>query len=384
MLHSLELNKSAVFEMLAGVAAQTYDAPRALGDKAYTSQELFELELETIFKNQWVCVGRVDEFKRPGDYVALHNGKVPILVVKQASGEIEALLNSCSHRMAPVGQGRGNLPRFVCPYHAWTYDRSGALIAAPRMPPEMDKAACNLPKFAVETWMGFVYVNPDRNATSLNAQLAPLRERFKPYPLPRMRTMRHAAAEWKCNWKIAVENFLESYHFPAVHPKTLGGFLPTDTLKMSLKGDLFAFHEITLPEGAITHPQGSLLMDNPDITPEQERVIYTGGVFPNHVFTVQYDQIAWIRMQPLAVDRTLIDFGIAGAFNIPEGVPPDPSHPEFVFLQLADMINAEDQVVTEAIQANAGSGLGRPHLLHPSEHGLLSFARYLERQLRGA
>src|SRR5262245_42131276 len=106
-------DQNAALQMLTRTAAQRGKDPQPLGDLPYASQALFELEMQTIFKNQWACVGRVDEFKKPGDYVALTHGNVPILVVKQASGAIEAMLNICRHRMARLAEGRGNLARFV-------------------------------------------------------------------------------------------------------------------------------------------------------------------------------------------------------------------------------------------------------------------------------
>lgn len=378
-----DLEGHSVLDMIATVARQDDATARPIGPDAYSSPALLQLELDHVFQNGWTCAGRVDEFRAPGDYVTLTHGNVPLLVVKQKSGDLEVLVNICSHRLAPVASGRGNAPRFVCPYHAWSYDRDGTLIAAPRMQPDLDKAACNLRKGKVETWLGFVYVNADPNAPSLAARLAPLTEKFRPYPLARMKTMRRRQFEWDCNWKVAMDNFLESYHFEMVHQATLAPFSPPETLRMTLEGPDYAFHEFTWPEGSVEHPEGSLLLHNPDITPEQEHVVYFGGVFPNHLFTVQYDQIAWMRMQPLGVGRTLVDFGIAGFFDIPDGVEPDPDHPEFHYLRLEHEINEEDRVIVEGIQRNAASGLGKPQRLHPAEHGLLTFARFLDDKLRG-
>jgi len=98
----------------------------------YTSPMFFEWEKEHLLRDQWHCVGRVDELPEVGDYLTTVILDEPVLVVRSAAGPV-ALSNVCRHRGMPIATGQGSARRFVCSYHAWTYGLDGALLRAPRM-----------------------------------------------------------------------------------------------------------------------------------------------------------------------------------------------------------------------------------------------------------
>ena len=88
----------------------------------YTSPELLQHEVETIFMKEWLCVGRLEEFPNPGDYAAIRIAGEPLLICRDNAGKMNAFRNVCRHRGTEVASGRGNLGKFTCPYHAWVYD----------------------------------------------------------------------------------------------------------------------------------------------------------------------------------------------------------------------------------------------------------------------
>ena len=349
----------------------------------YTSEALLALEYERIFKHQWACVGRVDELPDAGDYLTADVGLVPIIVNRGDDGKLGGMVNVCSHRLATVASGSGTARRFACPYHGWVYDSSGALLNAPHMPEGFDKAACGLKQIQVESWNGFIYVNVDLDAQSITECLAPLEPYFKNYHMERMQILAHASEVWNVNWKIATENFLESYHLEMAHATTLAPLSPQSTLKMVTEGPLHAFHAFTSSAARVRPLDPAIAIPNDDLTDEERRTVYVGGVFPNHLFTVAYDQFTWMRTQPLGVDKTLIDWGVAGSFNIPRGTKPDADHPNLNYIKHIPRVNIEDKNVTERVQKGARSGMVTPSRLQPNEHGLLTFARFLSRCLEG-
>jgi phenylpropionate dioxygenase-like ring-hydroxylating dioxygenase large terminal subunit len=366
------------------MAAQPDASFSGVSPDVYTSQPLLDLEYERIFKRQWACVGRIDELPNPGDYLTADVGVVPIVVTRGEDGALGAMINVCSHRMATVAAGSGNAKRFACSYHGWVYDSGGALLSAPRMPEDFDKSKCSLRQVQVEAWNGFIYVNVDLTAPSIGESLAPLEPLFRNYHMERMQVLARGSEIWNANWKIATENFLESYHLEMTHAATIGPFFPQATLKMVSEGPLHAFHAFTVGEELVHPIDPSIALPNPDLTDADKRTVYVGGVFPNHLFTVAYDQFTWMRAQPIAVDKTLVDWGVAGAFNIPRGTKPDASHPNLYYIHEIPKLNGEDRGVTERVQRGARSGMVNPSLLQPNEHGLLTFARFLSRCLSAA
>lgn len=383
MMDTLEHSRlDAALEALARMSAQPDDRAYGVDPCIYTSEELLELEQERIFGREWACVGRADELPNAGDYMTTTIGKAPVIVNRRTDGTLGAMLNVCAHRLAAVAEGKGNTPRFVCPYHGWSYGEDGALLFAAYMPEDMDKNACSLRPLGLEIWNGYIYVNLDPDAPSLTERLEPLTGLFRNYRLGDMRIMHKATEIWEGNWKVATENFLESYHLGVVHAESIGSMGPMEAISMAEEGPWYAFHRVMSPPEAIVPMEGSLQMENPDISDEERMTIYAGCVFPNHLFTVQHDQITWMRTQPISADRTLIEWGIAGAYDWP-GEEPDPAHPEFYYMREMPQVNAEDRAVVAAVQIGAKSGMRKPGRLHPVEHGLLTFARYVDARLRG-
>jgi phenylpropionate dioxygenase-like ring-hydroxylating dioxygenase large terminal subunit len=366
---------------ISSMAAQEDASAAGVSPKVYLSDDLLELEYEKIFKHQWQCVGRVDEFAEPGDFLTTDLGIVPVIVNMRPDGRLGAMVNVCRHRLSTVATGSGNAKRFACPYHGWVYDTDGSLINATRMAEGFDKSNCALQQAKVETWNGFVYVNIDLDAPSLAETLKPLEPLFRNFHMDTMQSLHKGREIWNCNWKIAVENFLESYHLEMTHAGSIGPLFSQDTLRMVSEGPGHAFHAFDVGDHLIMPQDPAIARDNPDVTDADKHIVYVGGVFPNHLFTVAYDQFTWMRAQPHGVNQTLVEWGICGSFNIPRGTKPDADHPNLYYLKEIPHVNTEDRGIVERVQKGARSGMVMPSQLHANEHGLLTFARYLSRCL---
>src|SRR3954470_11488503 len=98
----------------------------------YADPAIFELEMERLFGRAWLILGHDSQVKSPGDYFTTRMGREPVIVTRDDDNEIRVLINRCAHRGTMVcAEGRGNTERFICPYHGWSYDRTGALRALP-------------------------------------------------------------------------------------------------------------------------------------------------------------------------------------------------------------------------------------------------------------
>lgn len=207
-----------------------FDPTRALPAAAYRNAEWLALEKDRIWHGDWVFAATEDMLATPGDKVPVLIGDQPVLLLRDQAGDLAAVSNLCAHRGTLLIDQPTNARRIQCPYHAWTYDDAGRLLRAPFAPPEtIDKPAHCLPMYRVESWHGFVFV-------SLDPDVEPLAERFAaiaPHVSSRRinefrhQSQRQTTEVWECNWKVAVQNAMESYHLFKVHPDTLEPYTPT-------------------------------------------------------------------------------------------------------------------------------------------------------------
>jgi phenylpropionate dioxygenase-like ring-hydroxylating dioxygenase large terminal subunit len=196
----------------------------------YTDREFYAFEKEAVFNHEWLCVGREDWVKAPGDYFTTTIIDEPIVVARTRAGELKALSSVCQHRAMLVAEGAGNARGFVCPYHHWTYGLDGALINAPAMEKtcDFDKTKFGLPSFKTEIWLGFIFINFDPDAAPLAPRLTALSEALAPYDLATGEGERpQAPGVYAWNWKVMFENNNDGYHANRLHHGPLHDFIPS-------------------------------------------------------------------------------------------------------------------------------------------------------------
>ncbi|KWX69078.1 aromatic ring-hydroxylating dioxygenase subunit alpha [Mycobacterium sp. NAZ190054] len=187
----------------------------------YTDPAILEIERKEIFAKTWQYIGTTENLSKPGDYITVTVGDVPVVVTRSKDG-INALVNVCRHRFHEVARGSGNTRRLACPYHAWSYDLEGNLCNAPREASfeNFDKSAFPLVKLPVGVWGQMVFVSLDQNVAPLQDWLGPLQNMLESVNLDVHRLVHRKRTEMKIagNWKVVAENFLECYHCAPAHP----------------------------------------------------------------------------------------------------------------------------------------------------------------------
>jgi Rieske 2Fe-2S family protein len=187
--------------------------------------EHYRRELDAFWYARWIAVAREEEIPAAGDYRVAGIGTQSIVVLRGEDGGLRAFHNTCRHRgsiLCTTPAGSFARQRIVCPYHAWTYDLDGRLIATPRRMPTPDFDAAKFPLFAVavERWGGFVFVNlAGRKAPPLADSLGGLPGRFARYGFEGLRIGKRIVTDVHANWKLLGENFSECFHCPPVHPE---------------------------------------------------------------------------------------------------------------------------------------------------------------------
>ena len=188
----------------------------------YYSPKVYQLELEHLFARAWHLAGPVHKVANPGDYFVCQAENVPIVVTRDLEGRLRAFVNVCRHRFHAVTLGEGNRKTLTCGYHGWTYTLDGKLHAAPGSEREckFDKHGIALRPVAVDTWKGFVFVNPDPEACSFLESYPALDEITSKwrFDLSEYQYWGRFVSTMTVNWKLYFENGVECYHCPLVHP----------------------------------------------------------------------------------------------------------------------------------------------------------------------
>jgi Rieske 2Fe-2S family protein len=190
----------------------------------YFDPDHYRRELRAIWYRDWVAVGRAEEILRSGDYFVVEIGDQRIVVTRATDGAIHAFHDTCRHRgssLCSVARGRFANGRIVCPYHAWTYDLHGRLVATPGRLEVPDFALKHYPLYSVPVaeWGGFVFVTLAEEPGDFQACLGNDTAVLEQWPLAEMVSVRRETQQLACNWKVYWENYSECYHCPLLHPE---------------------------------------------------------------------------------------------------------------------------------------------------------------------
>jgi phenylpropionate dioxygenase-like ring-hydroxylating dioxygenase large terminal subunit len=186
----------------------------------YTDPEVFAQEKERIFARSWQVVGHRGQLAKPGDFFTTDLLGEPLLLVRGAKGELRGFYNVCRHRAGPPAEGCGSRKLFRCGYHGWTYGLDGSLISAPEFEGQtgFDAREFSLSQVRAEEWFNLIFVNLDPAAEPLVKGLGQLPAQAERFGFVGMKLFERRTYGMKCNWKTYVDNYLEGYHLPSVHP----------------------------------------------------------------------------------------------------------------------------------------------------------------------
>jgi phenylpropionate dioxygenase-like ring-hydroxylating dioxygenase large terminal subunit len=239
---------------------------------SYTCPDMATREWEAFFRDHPQIIGLTGDLPAPGSFMTIDDFGTPVLACRDADGNFRAFLNACRHRgVKLVVEERGEKARFSCPFHAWTYDNSGALLAIPQAGHfgAVDKPSMGLIELPSVERHGLLFVHPRRDgvidADALLGDLAPEIENWK---FDRMIRTGETTITKRLNWKLANDTFGETYHFQKLHRNTLGQLFHGDNLAYETFGRnhrfVFASRFIDslrdLPEEEWSLPKGATLL----------------------------------------------------------------------------------------------------------------------------
>ncbi len=197
------------------------DRGESLPANWYTDASITEQEIHKIFRKSWQYIGPMQQVKDVGDFITGYVGEIPVVIVRNADG-LQGFVNVCRHRRHEVMKGCGNSKLMQCRYHAWTYDLSGKLKAAPRADREPNFCLDDYPLLSikVDTLGPWVFANADENAKPINEFYGQALEIMRESGVDLDSLELWGRGDWAsdANWKTMLENYLECYHCAVAHP----------------------------------------------------------------------------------------------------------------------------------------------------------------------
>ena len=330
-----------IHQELADRAGRSSEDAYAMPAEFYTSVDFLEEEIEILLRRDWMCVGHVGEVRNPGDFFTTEMLDEQLLVVRDPDDVVRVMSNVCRHRGNRVAEGSGNARKFICPYHTWTYDTTGALKVAPMMKRQksFDQSKCGLPLFRSEIWNGWIFVDLEGDALPLASRLDGLQEIIKNYHQDLRHLVFMEEDIWNCNWKALFENFMEGYHLSATHPTTLHPITPTKLCKKMASGPgwtgYHAYYDPSFP------PRGPF---HPDLTEEERNNSPMFGIYPNLLVGMATNFTLFMIVRPAGPDQTRIRWGVTGQEDTPD------TEAVKAYVDLCRSFNTEDKEKLEILQ----------------------------------
>ncbi|NQY11758.1 MAG: aromatic ring-hydroxylating dioxygenase subunit alpha [Flavobacteriales bacterium] len=336
----------------------------------YANEELLELEYIECFLKTWQFAGHISDLQKPGDYIVFDMWRDSAIVMVGDDGKIRAFQNVCTHRASRLLDGVGCKKLIQCHYHAWTFNMDGTLkgITQPKEYPPCEKSEMGLNPVEFEIYKGLVFVKMVKSDCLTPAQqFAPIDDMLEAYNIEDAeRVEGFGGQDWKCNWKLASDNYAESYHVPTGHPGLNrmtemgreGGELETGVgfsifrmrIRASKNLDEARYQAIIhAADDRVEHPV--------------KRTWLNMSMHFNMGIELCGEVVSVFQVLPTGVDSTEVRYSMFGRKNRSK------YEQELIELnyKIINQVNSEDKFLTERIQRGAKTQGYKPGALHYQE-----------------
>ena len=331
----------------------------------YFDATVFAVEKQTIFGRTWQVVGHLDQVANAGDYFTAELVGEPLLIVRGSDGRLRGFYNVCRHRAGLPAEGCGSRKLFRCGYHGWTYGLDGSLISATEIEgvEGFRSGEFSLVPVRTEEWFNLIFVNLNSDARSLRQSLGELPQQAEKFHFSGMKLFERRTYDMKCNWKTYVDNYLEGYHLPSVHPG----------LNRELDFKAYVVEPYERHVRQCSPIRGAQPGDTSPRRYREAREDLTTDyfwIFPNWMLNCYPDNVSLNIVVPLEPERSLAIF----EWYLPEkdhGTPAAKASVEF-----SEQIQIEDVGICETVQKNLRSrSYSRGRFSVKQEKGVHAFHR---------
>lgn len=335
-----------------------------------TDPEVLALERKAVFAPAWQLAGGLQGLEHPGDYRVAQVAGATVILVRDKTGELRAHYNVCRHRAGPVAKGEGNCRVLRCGYHGWVYGLDGSLQATPELGEvkNFNRGDFNLVPLAISEQAPLVLVSGSDEARigghSVDTMFGAIRKRVGALDFSGLRFYRRDHYSLRCNWKVYVDNYLEGYHLPQVHPELTQILDYKDYTTEVHDGYSLQFSEITNPTDAYGAGQA-----------------YYYFLFPNLMLNILPGRLQTNVVIPEGPDRCRVVFDYyyddiespAALKKIEEDI------------RFGDLVQQQDIEICEQVQQGLASGVyDRGRLSVRREQGVHHFHETLRATFRAA
>ena len=290
---------------------------QGLPNECYTNRKYMMVEAEKVFKDKWTVIGVGSSVPNSGDAVPYNLLGIPLIILRDNNNIIRVFHNVCSHRGFKLLSEPCSMKNVIrCPYHSWSYNFDGKLIATPHIgglnthnSVKFDKSKSNLKEVRSKVWMDIIFININNNEIEFNEYIKPLEDRWSKFIskddqnlLVNSRDYGYFSLDVKSNWKFAIENYCESYHLPTIHP---------ELNKISNISD--HYHIQGLPNrfaGQGSKKYNQLIKENntfdnfknwpKDLSKNSEYI----ALFPNVMIGLHIDHFYAFWLEPISINKT--------------------------------------------------------------------------------
>lgn len=306
------MDTSAVLKQVS----QPIELARGLPNACYTADSAFTQDRDTVISDNWACIGFIDQLPEPNYAAPIDFMGLPLLMTRDKENNYRVFHNVCSHRgMQLSDKPCKNNGSIRCPYHSWTYAMDGELRGTPNIGgagvhshEDFNNADHGLKEIRAEIWLGAVFINLSGDAIAFKDYVAPIVSSWSKL-LPATDLDAYTFSSDGCrmsltvqsNWKLAVENYLESYHLPTVHPELnrvspLSEHYNTDSFDNGAGQGSYDYSRLVIDD--------QQLPEQDNWNQESSRTAEYPVLFPNTFFGIHADHLFVMYLQPLSNTET--------------------------------------------------------------------------------
>lgn len=313
----------------------------------YADPQLWPAERSNVFARTWQFVTHESALPEKRAWRADNLAGYPIILVRDDAGLVRGFHNVCRHRAGPLVKDEAGVcdGALTCQYHGWRYALDGRLRAARDFgaAADFDVREYSLFPIKLQTWRGLIFAAIAGEVPDLAELMAPLDARLAGADWSKLRIGLRRTHLLDCNWKTYVENYLEGYHVPAMHP-SLDADVQSDKYAVTVEGRV-ALHYAP---------------------PRKPDAVYDGlwaWVWPNIGVNVYQRGLMIERMSPVGHAQTRLDY----VYLTPDGETVSPQT-----LEMSDVVTAEDKWIVERVQENLNAGVYDRGRLSPKHEGAVA------------